>query len=161
MKNLQELLSTKLLHIDEVIYVIFCENDKFYVGHTNNLIKRLKYGHFGPFRNRGKFLKQNPPIDLLIYIRTGVNYNEPIDVYRWEDYVTIIVGEKYGAQNVFGGFRHVKDPNKRVEFSNNYDFTQNKNTILKVDKILDFELPELDEIKYFLRDYLEDETILF
>ena len=67
MNYLQEILDKDYRHLDEVIYVLICENDKFYVGHTVNLESRLKYGHFGNKRNRNQFLGLNIPIDVSFY----------------------------------------------------------------------------------------------
>lgn len=147
MNCLKEILSNGYLHLDEIIYILFCENDKFYVGHTTNFESRLKYGHFGKVSNRNQFLRFNPPLDLLFFIRTGIMYNDNINIHDLEDYVTVIVSKKYGAENVFGGFRHLKKPDKRIKFVEEYDYSANEQTINLIDPMFDFELPEICDIK--------------
>lgn len=147
MNYLRHILSNGYLHLDEIIYTLFCENDKFYVGHTTNFESRLKYGHFGKIGNRNYFLKLNPPLDLLFFVRTGITYRDHVNIHDLEDYVTVIVSKKYGAENVFGGFRHLKKPEKRIKFVDQYDYSANKETIDLIDSLIDFELPEIFEIK--------------
>ncbi len=148
MNYLRHILSNGYLHLDEVIYILFCENDKFYVGHTTNFESRLKYGHFGKVSNRNYFLRLNPPIDVLFFIRTGITHSDhSINIHDLEDYVTVIFSEKYGAENVFGGFRHLKRADRRIKFVEEYDYSTNEQTINLIDLLIDFELPEIFEIK--------------
>ena len=147
MNYLKDILSKGYLHLDEIIYALFCENDKFYVGHTTNLESRLKYGHFGKVSNRNYFLKLNPPLNLLFFIRTGIMFSDNINIHDLEDYVTVIVSKKYGAENVFGGFRHLKRPDKRIKFVEEYDYVANEQAINLIDPMIDFQLPEILEIK--------------
>ncbi|WP_025663947.1 GIY-YIG nuclease family protein [Aquimarina megaterium] len=146
MKYLRYILSNGYPHRDEIIYTLFCENDKFYVGHTSNLFSRMKYGHFGRLSNRLQYLRTNPPLELLFIIRTGITYSDSINIHDLEDYVTVIVSKKYGAENVFGGFRHLKRADKRIKFVEEYDYSANKETIELIDPLIDFELPEINEI---------------
>tara|TARA_R110000868_G_scaffold45485_3_gene151032 strand:+ start:10904 stop:11371 length:468 start_codon:yes stop_codon:yes gene_type:complete len=147
MNYLREILSNGYLHLDEIIYILFCENDKFYVGHTTNFESRLKYGHFGKISNRNLFLRLNPPLDLLFFIRTGITWQDNVNIHDFEDYVTVLISKKYGAENVFGGFRHIKKFDKRVKFVEEYDYSANMKIINLIDPMIDFELPEIFEIK--------------
>jgi hypothetical protein len=124
----------------------------FYVGHTINLESRMIYGHFGKFINRVEFLKRNSPLELIFIIETGITYSDHINIHDIEDYVTVVVSKKYGADNVFGGFRHVKSPVERIKFVAKYDYSPNNQAISIVESKLDFELPEIYEIKEALFD---------
>lgn len=146
MNYLGEIFSNGYIHLDEIIYVLFCENDKFYVGHTTNFESRLKYGHFGKVSNRSYFLKLNPPLDLLFFIRTGITWNDQVNIHDFEDYATVLISKKYGAENVFGGFRHLKRPDKRIKFVEEYDYSTNEHAINFIDPLIDFELPEIFDI---------------
>ena len=152
MNYLRHILSNGYLHLDEIIYALYCENNKFYVGHTTNFESRLKYGHFGKVSNRNHFLRLNPPLDLLFFIRTGVTFRDHINIHDLEDYVTVIVSKKYGAENVFGGFRHLKRPERRIKFVEEYDYSANEQTINLIKPMIDFKLPEIYEIKDTLYD---------
>ncbi len=147
MNYLKHILSNGYTHLDEIIYVLFCENDKFYVGHTTNLESRLKYGHFGKVSKRAYFLRLNPPLDLLFFIRTSITWQDNVNIHDFEDYVTVLISKRYGAENVFGGFRHLKRPDKRIKFVEEYDYTANAQTIDFIDTLIDFELPEIFDIK--------------
>ena len=43
-------------------YIILCSNNRYYVGHTNNLEKRFEY-HLN--KNGAKFTVQNKPIKMV------------------------------------------------------------------------------------------------
>ena len=43
-------------------YIIQCENNKYYIGHTNNLEKRFGY-HLKKYG--AEFTKQNPPLKVV------------------------------------------------------------------------------------------------
>ncbi|WP_424283017.1 GIY-YIG nuclease family protein, partial [Eudoraea sp.] len=59
MKGLSEILTDGYLHLDEIIYVLYCKNDKFYVGHATNIQARLK-SHF-VYDQKILFLRLNTP----------------------------------------------------------------------------------------------------
>jgi hypothetical protein len=104
------------------------------------------YGHFGKINNRIQFLRENPPLELLFIVKTGITYRDNINIHDLEDYVTVIVSKKYGADNVFGGFRHLKSPNKRIKFVEEYNYSANRHAVDIIDQFIDFELPEIFEI---------------
>ncbi|MFP2994825.1 hypothetical protein ABN763_02895 [Spongiivirga sp. MCCC 1A20706] len=112
----------------------------------------MKYGHFGRINSRNQFLRANPPIDLLFFISTGVGYRDHINIHDIEDYVTVIVSKKYGAENVYGGFRHLKKAERRIKFVEEYNYSTNDEIMDLIDPLIDFELPEIDEIKSFIFD---------
>lgn len=147
MDNLRHIISKCRGSYEEIIYALFCKNDKFYVGHTINLESRMKYGHFGKFINRVEFLKRNPPLELVFIIETGITYSDRINIHDLEDYVTVLISKKYGADNVFGGFRHIKSPANRIKFVEDYDNSAYRDAINIIKPKLDFELPEIYEIK--------------
>lgn len=147
MNYLRHILTKYETHHDEIIYTLFCENDKFYVGHTINLVSRMMYGHFGRFYNRIMYLDANPPLELLFIVETGISSYDLGTIHRLEDYVTVVVSKKYGSENVFGGFRHLKSPSERIKFVKNYDYSANSYIVDLIDSKIDFELPEIFEIK--------------
>ncbi len=147
MEYLSKTLSNWRPHLDEIIYVLFCENDKFYVGHTTNFESRMIYGHFGKVSNRAYFLRLNPPLDLLFFIRTGITWQNNVNIHEFEDYVTVLISKKYGAENVFGGFRHLKKGDERIKFVEEYDYSKNEHAKKLIDSRIDFEFPQLTEIK--------------
>jgi hypothetical protein len=132
-------------HFDTVIYVLFCENDKFYVGQTINFQTRMK-DHF-KYKNQIQYLWYNKPLGLLFYLHSGLTWQHNFNPHDLEDYVTVLISEKYGAENVFGGFRHLKTANRRIKFVEDYDYIANKNTVNLINSRIDFELPELAEVK--------------
>ncbi len=67
-----------------------------------------------------------------------------------EDYVAVLLSKKYGAENVFGGFRHLKRPDRRIKFIEEYDYLANEQTINLIDPLIDFKLPEIFDIKHSL-----------
>lgn len=150
MNNLRHILSKIELQFDEIIYVLFCGNDKFYVGHTTNLVSRMKYGHFSKHYKKIMFLNENPPIELLFIIETGISSYDLSLIHGLEDYATVVVSKKYGAENVFGGFRHIKCPSKRKEFVKRYKYSTNRDIVDFINQKIDFELPDLSEIRYAL-----------
>lgn len=81
MNNLRRILSKCRLHHDEIIYTLFCRNDKFYVGHTVNLESRMNYGQFGRIINRLEYLKENPPLELLFIAKTRITYSDNINIH--------------------------------------------------------------------------------
>ena len=81
------------------------------------------------------------------FIRTGIFFRDNINIHTFEDYVTVLVGKKYGAENVFDGFRRIKKPDMRVKFVEEYAFSLDKEIIKLIQPILDFEIPELSDIK--------------
>jgi hypothetical protein len=107
----------------------------------------MNYGHFGRINNRLEFLKANPPLELVFIIKTGVTYGDNINIHDLEDYVTVVVSKKYGADNVYGGFRLIKSPSKRIKFVEEYNCSANRQTVNIIDPLIDFELPEIYEIK--------------
>ena len=147
MDNLRHIISKCRGYNKEIIYTLFCRNDKFYVGHTINLESRMIYGHFGKFIHRVGFLKSNPPLELVFIIKTGITYSDRINIHDIEDYVTVVVSKKYGADNVFGGFRHIRSSAKRIKFVGEYDYSANRDAINMIEAKIDFELPEIYEIK--------------
>ncbi len=147
MNSLSDILSNGYKHLDMIIYVLICKNNKFYVGQTNNIEARLK-AHF-IYKQKVQFLRFNEPIDLLFFIRTGVRFKMINDL---EDYVTVLVSKKYGAENVFGGFRHLKKPDQRIKFVEEYDLSANKSAANIIAPLIDFELPEVFEINKIIKD---------
>jgi len=74
------------------IYVIKCQEDKYYVGKTNNIRERLKEHKY----NQGsEWTKKYRPINIeeIYYTQNGYA----------EDDLTITVMKKYGIKNVRGG----------------------------------------------------------
>ena len=75
----------------EYVYILELENDKYYVGYTENFDSRM-ISHFGG--NGSKWTKLHKPITILEVSRGGKND---------EDKKTIDMMIKYGYQNVRGG----------------------------------------------------------
>ena len=157
MKYLHHVLTQhEYSRLDQIIYVLFCRNDKFYVGRTSNFESRMVYGHFCNRRNRLQYLRLNPPVDLLFYIETGLkswDSEYSININDVEDYVTVIVSMKYGAENVFGGFRHIKSTQERIKFVKGFNLAEHGDIAKIVDPRLNFELPDLEEIKASYCDF--------
>lgn len=74
------------------IYIIKCENGKYYVGKTNNIQKRL-LDHFT--NNGSEWTKMHKPIEILERYDNCDHFDE--------DKYTIKTMEKYGINNVRGG----------------------------------------------------------
>ena len=73
-------------------YILKLENDKIYVGNTNNINKRLKQH----FNNEGsKFTKKYKPIEII-----SINPNKN---NKQETRTTLKYMNKYGINNVRGG----------------------------------------------------------
>ena len=75
----------------EYVYILELENDKYYVGYTENFDSRM-ISHFGG--NGSKWTKLHKPIAVIGVSRGGKND---------EDIKTIDMMIKYGYQNVRGG----------------------------------------------------------
>jgi len=75
----------------EYVYTLELENNKYYVGYTENFDSRM-ISHFGG--NGSKWTKLHPPISILEVSRGDKND---------EDKKTIQMMIKYGYQNVRGG----------------------------------------------------------
>jgi hypothetical protein len=75
-----------------IIYILLCDEQKYYIGRTNNLIKRLKEHISG---NGSEWTKKYKPIKPIQIIK----YTSPFD----EDKYTLIYMSKYGIENVRGG----------------------------------------------------------
>ena len=75
----------------EYVYILELENDKYYVGYTENFDSRM-ISHFGG--NGSKWTKIHRPLNILEVSRGGKND---------EDKKTIDMMIKYGYQNVRGG----------------------------------------------------------
>ena len=75
----------------EYVYILELENDKYYVGYTENFDSRM-ISHFGG--NGSKWTKLHKPIAVIGVSRGGKND---------EDKKTIDMMIKYGYQNVRGG----------------------------------------------------------
>lgn len=75
-----------------IIYILECEDKKYYIGKTNNEIDRIE-SHFS---NRGSYwTKKYKPIQVLKKYNNCDNYDE--------DKYTIKMMSKYGIENVRGG----------------------------------------------------------
>jgi len=86
------------------IYVLKLENDKYYVGKTNNPEFRLK----NHFKNNGSnWTKLYKPIELVELISNCDDYDE--------DKYTIIYMDKYGIDNVRGGSYTIVNLNKSTK----------------------------------------------
>ena len=74
------------------IYVIKCENDKYYVGKTTKLVSRIG----DHFKNSGsQWTKRHKPVTIMNIYRDCDDYDE--------DKYTIKLMDKYGIDNVRGG----------------------------------------------------------
>jgi hypothetical protein len=75
-----------------VIYVLECENEKYYVGKTNDFTVRMKSHKLG----KGSFwTRKYPMINIIEIIRNADKFDEDKYVLKYMD--------KYGVDNVRGG----------------------------------------------------------
>ena len=89
------------------IYVLECENNKYYVGKTDNFELRMKKHLDG---NGSSWTKKYKPLNLLNYY-DGTKHSE--------DEITIKYMEEYGIDNVRGGtFCKVKLPQYQIKTLN-------------------------------------------
>ncbi len=80
-----------LIYNDKYIYVLYLEHNKYYVGRSNNIFKRI-YNHFQ--KNGAVFTKIFKPIEVLEIINEKDKYDEKNK--------TIECMIKYGWKNVRG-----------------------------------------------------------
>lgn len=78
--------------INPVVYVLKCEQDKIYVGHTMNLNLRIAQ-HWA--RQGAQWTKKYPPLELIQVIAFGSK--------ELENKVTLLYMKDWGVDNVRGG----------------------------------------------------------
>jgi predicted GIY-YIG superfamily endonuclease len=80
------------------LYIIRLSEDKYYVGQTNNINKRLSQ-HFNG--NGSSWTKRYPPIEVLWTLETRLTYWR--DALSVETEVAQKVAQIFGRENVRGG----------------------------------------------------------
>ena len=96
----------KPILIKPILYILKLEDDKYYIGITLNLNQRLAQ-HFSG--EGSQFTKKYKPLEVLKVI-----YNDDINE-DYENNLTLEYMQKYGWQNVRGGYYTklvIKKPNQ-------------------------------------------------
>jgi len=81
-----------------IIYILKLEDGKYYVGQTNKLEQREKEHFSGKGAN---FTRKFKPHKLIRTFKTGTHNNKKALLY--ETFITLLVMNHYGWQNVKGG----------------------------------------------------------
>jgi predicted GIY-YIG superfamily endonuclease len=80
------------------IYILTLEVEKYYVVQTNKIEQRLNEYFNGQGAN---FTKKYKPINLIRFFKKGTKNNKKGLLY--ETFITLLVKQRYGWQNVKGG----------------------------------------------------------
>jgi len=117
------------------LYVLLLEQNKYYIGITYTLEKRLRK-HF--ITNNGSvFTKEYMPIKIIEIIKfIDIDY---VNVLLYENVYTIFYSNIYNIQNVAGGSFVFVDDNRRKENINGWIQNRNININEIVKKINTFE----------------------
>lgn len=135
------------------LYVLLCDNKKYYIGITNKIKSRIKNHLDG---NGSFFTRINKPIKLIELFLIDVKDWREAEMY--ESYKTIEYANKHGIINVAGGIFTLKDDKrecffneviKNNKFKNSYFFKSNEeynlDNILAINKIESCRINHSDE----------------